>query len=234
MHLADMDYLAFRGESLWHRASAPSKIFFTLAVIAGVVAAQSPVLLASILVLQLGLLQTAGVPLRRFGHLLFYPAFFAGLFALSCPASSWAATFTVVIKSLTAASSLLLLAATTGAPVVFGCLRLFLPAVIADALFLTYRSFFILSGRLGNFLTALKVKGGYSPAKILLNLRSAAGALGVLLIYSLEASERMDKVLALRGYRAGIFLSGSWYRPTKYDLGPALAGLAVLIGVVML
>jgi len=209
-------------------------MFFSLAVIFGVITEHGPLLLALTLVLHLGLLQVAGVSLRRFGHLLFYPALFAGLFALTRPAASWVGPLTVVIKSLTAASSLLLLAATTGAPVIFGMLRWLLPAALADALFLTYRSFFILVERLGNFLTALKMKGGYSPAKLLLNLRSAAAALGVLLIYSLEAAERMDKILTLRGYRTGIFLEGGWYRPTRYDLGPVLLGLVILMGVVML
>lgn len=37
LHLADIDYLAFRGDSLWHRASVLSKILFTVIVIFAVV-----------------------------------------------------------------------------------------------------------------------------------------------------------------------------------------------------
>jgi len=233
LHLADIDYLAFRGDSLWHKASALSKIIFSVVIIYVVVVTNELLRLAFTLAFLLVLLLMAGVPLRRFVHLLVYPALFAGVFALSRTDNSWTGAALVIIKSLTAASSLILLITTTGAPAIFGCLQLFLPPVIADTFFLTYRSFFILLGQLDSFLTALKIKGGYSPAKVILNLRNAAAALGVLLIHSLEASERMYRALALRGYRPGIIYGGKWYQPTRYDLGPVLAGTAVLLGVMM-
>ncbi|GEA16444.1 MAG: cobalt/nickel transport system permease protein [Moorella sp. (in: firmicutes)] len=234
MHLADIDYLAFRGHSFWHRASATAKILFTIAVIAAVVLSSKLLPLVLTLVLLLALLITAGIPLRRFVHILFYPAFLAGVFAMSLPGNGWTGPVLVILKAITAATSMVLLLTTTGVPAIFACLRRWLPPFIADALFLTYRSFFILLDRLDNFLTALKVKGGYNPLKLIVNMRNAAAALGVLLIHSLDTSERMYHVLALRGYRPGSFYEGKWYQPTWYDLGPLLAGLAVLLWVVML
>ena len=233
LHLADIDYLAFQGNSLWHKASALSKLFFTLVIICVVVISRELPLLLFTLALTLALLVLAGVPLRSFCHLLLYPALFASIFAFSRLGTSWVGAALVLVKSLTAATALILLITTTCIPAIFGCLRLLLPPLIADALLLTYRSFFTLLGQLGSFMTALRLKGGYAPLKIMLNLRSAAGALGVLLIHSLEASERMHRVLVLRGYRPGIIFAGKWYRPTWYDLGPVLGALVVLFGAVL-
>jgi energy-coupling factor transporter transmembrane protein EcfT len=233
MHLADIDYLAFQGGSFWHKASALSKLLFTLVIIGVVVISKELYLLAFTWALLLLLLFLAGVPLRRFIHLLLYPALFASIFALSSTGNWWVRAALVLVKSLTAATAVLLLITTTGVPAIFGCLRLFLPALIADALFMTYRSFFMLLGQLNNFATALRLKGGYNPLKIMFNLHNAAAALGVLLIHSLEASERMHRVLALRGYRQGIIYGGKWYCPARYDLGPVLATAAVLLGAVL-
>lgn len=234
MHLADIDYLAFRGNSLWHKASALSKIIFAAVVVSAVVVTQKLFHLVLTLSFLLGLLLMAGVPLTKFGHLLFFPAFLGSIFAFSGISGSWWQVVLVIIKSVTAASALLLLIATTGAPAIFACLRLIFPPLIVDALFITYRSFFILLDELTRLFTALKVKAGYSPVRLILNLRNIANALGLLLIRSLEISERMYKVLALRGYQEGLLFSGSWYQPTKYDLGPLLASALVLLWVVVL
>jgi len=234
LYLEDIDYLAFQGESFWHKASALSTIFFAVVIVAVVIVTQKLLPLVLTLSFLLGLLLLAGVPLTKFSHLLFFPALFGSIFAFSRIGDSWWQAVLVIIKSVTAASSLLLLIATTGAPAIFACLRLIFPPVIVDALFITYRSFFILLGKLNNFFTALKMKGGYSPTNLVLNLRNTAGALGVLLIHSLETSERMYKVLALRGYQEGLLFSGRWYQPTKYDLGPLLSSTLVLLWVVML
>lgn len=233
MHLADIDYLAFQGDSSWHRASALAKIVFTVITIVAVVISSRPLPLVLTLGLLLALLITAGVPLRRFAHLLVYPAFLAGIFALSLAGQGWSAPAVVILKAVTAASSLILLLTTTGVPALFTCLRRLLPGVIADTLFFTYRSFFILLDRLDSFLTALRLKGGYHPFKLILNLRNAAAALGVLLIHSLETSERMYMVLALRGFRTGVLAESKGYRLTRYDAGPLLAGAIILLLVVM-
>jgi cobalt/nickel transport system permease protein len=233
MHLADIDYLAFRGGSLWHKASALSKLLFTLVIVSVVVISRELSLLLFTFALLIALLMLAGVPLRRFFHLLLYPALFAAIFAFSLAANSWVGAALVLVKALTAATSLILLITTTGIPAIAGCLRLLLPPLIADALFITYRSFFMLLGQLDSFVTVLKLKGGYAPLKIIHNLCNAAAALGVLLIHSLETSERMYRIMALRGYRTGIGYGGKWYRPGRYDLGPILAAVAVLLGAML-
>ncbi|MCG0278182.1 MAG: CbiQ family ECF transporter T component [Thermanaeromonas sp.] len=234
MHLADIDYLAFRGDSFWHKASALSKLIFAAVVISVVVVTRKPLPLVLTLSFLLALLFMAGVPLIKFGHLLFFPALFGSVFAFSRIGGSWLPVTLVIVKSLTAASALLLLIATTGAPAIFACLRLIFPPLIVDALFITYRSFFILLDELTNLFTALKVKGGYSAANLVLNLRNIAGALGLLLVRSLETGERMYKVLVLRGYQEGLRFGGRWYQPTRYDLGPLLACFLVLAWVVIL
>lgn len=233
MHLADIDYLALQKNSLWHKASVLSKLFFTVIVIYVVVVSNQLSQLAVTLAFLLALLFVAGIPLRRFVHLLAYPALFATVFALSRMGNSWTEAALTITKSLTAAASLILLITTCGALAVLSYLRLFLPALIADTFFLTYRSFFILLGQVDSFFTVVKVKGGYSPLRVILNLRNTAAALGVLLIHSLETSERMHKALALRGYRSGIIYAGKRHQFTKYDLGPVLAGIVILLGAVM-
>ncbi len=232
MHLADIDYLAYRKNSLWHRASVLSKLFFTVVIIYIVVVSNKLPQLAAILVFLLILLLVSGIPLRKFIFLLLYPALFATVFALSRVGGSGVGALLIITKSLTAAAALILLITTCGILPILGCLRLIMPAIIIDALFLTYRSFFILLGQLDSFMTAVKIKGGFSSLRVILNLRNTAAALGVLLIHSLETNERMHRVLLQRGYRPGIIYAGKWYQLSGYDLAPLIAGVAVLFWAV--
>lgn len=234
MHFAEIDYLAFAGQSIWHKASALSKLVFAAAVVVAVVKAHRLLPLLLIFGLLVLLMLISGVPLKKFIHFLVFPAFFGSLFALSGTGTFTARFWLVIFKSVAAACSLILVLATTGMPAILRCLHRLLPAVVLDALVISYRSFFLLLTKLDNFMTALRVKGGYRASALILNLRHAASALAVLMLYSLEASERMYKVLALRGYREGLFAGGTAYTPTIYDVGPLLlSGLVLFLGVMM-
>jgi cobalt/nickel transport system permease protein len=91
----------------------------------------------------------AGLPVGKFTLAALYPALFALLFAIAQFHGDFIVPATTIAKAVTAASIVVLLIATTPYPRLFAALRPGMPAVIVEALYVTYRSIFILLRILG-------------------------------------------------------------------------------------
>ena len=231
MNLAYLDYLAVQGESPLHKASAPAKLGFLAMCLAGVIMAQSVLAVGMEIMVLLAIIWWADLPLGRLFHYTLYPVFFSSVFALAGVEGFWPHGALVILKAFGAALAVLLVICSTSYVEIFAFLSRFLPTLVVDGMLITYRSFFLLLSKMGNLFRTIKLKGGYSPLALFKNIRNYGGALGLIFIHSWEMSERMYKVMALRGYQGGI-RSGKKAKFSYYDMLPLGFGLAILVMVV--
>lgn len=224
MNIATLDFWANGGRSILHRASALSKVIGALLVVAAVVATRDVVVLATIYLLLASVVVLVRLPARDVLLIAAYPAMFALLFAVSQWDGTWITPAVILLKAVTAALSMVLLVTTTPYPEIFAAFRRFLPGVVVDALFLTYRSLFILLDLFSKLLTAMRLRGGFTPRAYWRNMRNLAQGLGLLLVRALAMSERMAEVMRLRGYRGHIGDARRWREVGWCDLLPLLVG----------
>jgi len=233
MHLASIDQMANNGNSIFHRAKTVTKLLLSLMILIVVLLSHDIVRLAGITLALAGMFFLAGVPLKEVFHLALYPAFFSLFFALFKLQQSWIDAILIIMKSVTAALSLLLLITTTSYVKIFGFLSLFLPSVLVDIFLFTYRSFFILVEMLQNLLKSIKLRGGYHFFRIVANLKSNAGAIGVMIIHAFDMSERMYRIYSLRGYNGKIIVNPERSPLTRSDFFVILVGIGFLLWMVI-
>ncbi|MHB0869929.1 MAG: CbiQ family ECF transporter T component [Chloroflexota bacterium] len=230
MDIATIDFWAVHGRSPLHRASAAAKLAAAALLIAAIVATNDLFVLVAIYLAVVAGIVLSGLPVLRLLALAAYPALFVLLFAASRWTGSLLDPLVILLKAVAAAATMVALIATTPYPQLFGLLRHLLPGLVADALFLTYRSMFILLGILGDLLTALRLRGGLTRRRYLQNSRNLATGLGLLLVRAISYSEQLYDVLRLRGY-SGRLAANSWHRPTRADLLPLVPALVILAAV---
>ncbi len=228
MDIGTIDFWAINGRSPLHRASALSKLVAAALLIAAVIATDDLFVLISIYLVAVAAIVLAGLPVVRVLALAAYPAIFALLFAISRWSGSLLDPLIVLLKALAAAAIMVALITTTPYPQLFALLRYLLPGLVADALFLTYRSIFILLGVLDDLLMALRLRGGLTRHRYLGNLRNLAAGLGLLLVRAIAYSEQLYDVLRLRGYSGRLAAGTPWRRPRRADLLPLSAGVLIL------
>ena len=221
-----IDYWAQSGQSHWHQASALAKMVGTALTIAAVVLSGDIFVLVAIYLLLAAVVAGTRLDTRRILLIAAYPGLFAVLFALSRWDGDWLTPATIIAKALTAALATVLLIVTTPYPDVFAALQRVFPRLVGDALFLTYRAFFLTLESMGHLLTALRLRGGLVPGHYLTNGRNIASSLGLLLIKSLDMSQRLYDVLSVRGYSGRLAGSDRWRRLSRGDWPPI--GLGVL------
>ena len=206
IQLSYLDYLAIEGKSFLHRLSPRWKFIGMLVVLSGIVILRNIsgfLLLYGIL---LGLFFVCRLPLRIFS-LTFYPLIFAILFIF---VSGFQIHFILLIflKVLCGATGVVLLLATTPYPSIFRLLGRVLPSFFVTALFLTYRSIFILLKVLEETQHALYLRGGLQWRHPWRSLTNISNAFGHLIIKGIEASEKMYESMTLRGFKDRIHYRG--------------------------
>jgi energy-coupling factor transporter transmembrane protein EcfT len=139
------------------------------------------------------------LPLRAVFGLAAYPAVFAVVFAFAAaPDPLTGALF--VAKAVTAALAAVVLVFTTPYPQVFAPLQRIVPSVVGDAMLMTYRSLFLLGDRFDHLRTAIRLRSGLSRGHPVMAARATVAALGGLLLYSFDLSQREYDVMRVRGY----------------------------------
>ena len=206
IQLSYLDYLAVEGRSFLHRLSPMLKIIGMLLVLSGVVILRNLSGLLLLYGILLSLFFACRLPLRIF-CLTLYPLLFAILFILI---SDFQAHFILLVflKVLSGSTGVVLLLATTPYPSIFASLDKFLPSLFVTALFLTYRSIFILLKVLEETQYAIHLRGGFQwrhPKRSLVNISSAFGH---LIIKGIDASEKMYEAMILRGFKNKIRYRG--------------------------
>jgi len=224
-----VDSAAILGSSRLHAASAGAKVAAFTLVLATVVVTNDVLVLLSALVLLLALAAGMGMPLRRMVPLALYPAVFAAVFAFASAPSALSAIL-IVGKAVTAALAGVVLMFSTPYPQVFGIVQRFVPGIVGDALLMTYRSLFLLAEKLASLSTAIKLRSGLSGRQPIRAFRATTRALGGLLLYALDLSQREYDVLRLRGYERRLRVRALPSADVAMDRA-LLVGAAGLLGI---
>jgi len=206
IQLSYLDYSAVEGKSFLHRLSPTLKIIGMLVVLSVIVTVRSLPGLFLLYVILLTLFFVARVPMRIFS-LTLYPLIFAFLFIFL---SGFQIFFILLIflKVLCGSTGVVLLLASTPYPSIFSVLGRVLPSTFVVALFLTYRSIFILLTVLEETQHALYLRGGVQwkhPWRSLINI---SNGFGHLIIQGIDASEKMYESMVLRGFKGKIHYRG--------------------------
>lgn len=181
-----------------HRARPVAKLIaFALVLTAVIVSWNSLVLTATLLVLAAVVVAT-GLDVRLALGLAAYPALFAAVFAFAS-APSVAIAVTIVLKAMAAALAAVLLTLTTPYPLLFSTVQRFTPALVGDALLMTYRAIFLLANRFAEMLRIIRLRSPRRPG-LAVRARSFSSALGNLLLYSLDLAQRDYDIMRVRGY----------------------------------
>ena len=206
IQLSYLDYLAAEGKSWLHRLPAGVKIIGMGIVLLGVIILRSLLPLVLLYGILLGLYFLSRTPVRIF-PLTLYPLIFAVLFVFI---SGLQIRFILLIfsKALCGSTGMVLLLATTPYPSIFRVLGRFLPSLFVTALFLTYRSIFILLSVLEETQHALYLRGGFQWRHPWRSLTNISNAFGHLMIKGIDASEKMYESMVLRGFKNKIHYRG--------------------------
>ena len=206
IQLPYLDYSAVEGRSRLHLLSAKWKIIGMGFVLLGVVLLRDIASLFLLYLILLGLFFISRIPKKLFS-LTLYPLIFAVLFIFL---SGFQIGFILLVflKVLCGSTGVVLLLATTPYPSIFGLMGKVLPPFFVTALFMTYRSIFILLDALEETQHALYLRGGIQwrhPWRSLINI---SNGFGHLIIKGIDASEKMYESMVLRGFEDRIHYKG--------------------------
>jgi cobalt/nickel transport system permease protein len=206
IQLSYLDYIAVEKKSFLHRLSPKLKIIGMVLVLFAIVTVRNLPGLFVLYVSLLTLFFMGRIPMKIF-PLTLYPLIFAILFIFL---SGFQIFFILLIflKVLCGSTGVVLLLASTPYPSIFSVLGRVLPSSFVMALFLTYRSIFILLTVLEETQHALYLRGGVQwrhPWRSLINI---SNAFGHLILQGIDASEKMYESMVLRGFKGKIHYRG--------------------------
>jgi len=227
MDIGVVDRSAVSGKSPLHGAATGAKLIAFAFVLAAVVVSTNLFVVLTVGVALLAVIAALRLPARQMLPLAAYPAVFAAVFAFAAAPDLLAAAL-IIAKAVTAALAAVTLMFTTPYPQVFAALQRFTPALVGDALLMTYRAIFILADKLGDLTRAVRLRSGLSKGHPVRAARATTRALGGLLLYSLDLAQREYDVLVLRGYSGRLRVA---VRPSR---SPVTDGTIVVTSLMLL
>jgi len=232
MDVRAIDLSATTGTSRLHRASPVTKLVAFGLVLAAVVVQQNLFVVLACLLLCVALAVGIRLPLRKVLGLAAYPGLFAVVFALAAaPDLLTGALF--VVRAMAAALGAIVLVFSTPYPQVFAPLQRVLPEVVGDALLMTYRSLFLLADKFERLRIAIRLRSGLTPGHPIRAARATAGALGSLVLYAFDLSQREYDVMRLRGYQGRLRVTLPRAADPRFDVALlASAGVVLVTAVV--
>ena len=206
IQLSYLDYSAVEGRSWLHRRSPKLKIIGMAFVLLGIVTLRNLPALVVLYTILFALFFISRIPLKIFS-LTLYPLIFAILFIFISGFQIGFILF-IFLKVLCGSTGVVLLLATTPYPTIFSTLGRVLPSLFVTALFLTYRSVFILLNVLEETQNALYLRGGLQWRHPWRSLINVSNAFGHVIIKGIDASEKMYESMTLRGFKNKIHYRG--------------------------
>ena len=206
IQLSYLDYSAVEGRSWLHRRSPKLKIIGMAFVLLGIVTLRNLPALVVLYTILFALFFISRIPLKIFS-LTLYPLIFAILFIFISGFQIGFILF-IFLKVLCGSTGVVLLLATTPYPTIFSTLGRVLPSLFVTALFLTYRSVFILLNVLEETQNALYLRGGLQWRHPWRSLMNVSNAFGHVIIKGIDASEKMYESMTLRGFKNKIHYRG--------------------------
>lgn len=230
MDVTAVDRSAVLGDTLLHRAAPGSKLVAAALLLGAVVTVNDPLVAAGVALSLAGAGAAVHLPLRHMLPLALYPALFALVFAFAAaPGPATGALF--VLKAVTAALAVVTLMFSTPYPQVFAPVQRITPTIVGDALLMTYRSLFILAEKFGDLLRAVRLRSGVSARQPVRAAQATTRALGGLLLYSLDLSQREYDILRLRGYEGRMRVRPQTSTDRSADVAALLYGALILAAV---
>lgn len=206
MDVRAIDLSATSGTSRLHAASATAKLLAFGGMLTAIVIQQNVLVLVAFALMLAALAVGSRLPLRAVFGLAAYPALFAVVFAFAAAPDALAGTV-LVVRAVTAALAAIVLVFVTPYPQLFAPLQRVVPEIVGDALLMTYRSLFLLAEKFEHLRLAVRLRSGLSRGDPLLAARASVSALGSLVLYALDLSQREYDVLRVRGYEGGLRVS---------------------------
>ena len=208
MDLYYIDFISVSGRSWLHRAPAGAKMIALLAIIAVLLAFENIPVEVGIAIGILAMAFSARIPMRLYLPLILYPVVFLVILFLSIEGLTWHATGIIGLRVLALTGSVVLFLMTTSYPKIFGTLSRVLPSFLVAALFLTYRSIFLISDSITNVRIAMHLRGGIDWKRPMATLKTFGMALGHIMVHSIDMSQRMADGMAVRGFANRIYYLG--------------------------
>lgn len=199
MHIGAIDGSATLGTSWLHGTAPVAKLLAFALVLAAVIVSWNVLVVASIAIALVAVVVSARLPGRLAFGLAAYPSLFALVFAASSAPDVWTGTV-IVLKAVTAALAAVTVVLSTPYPQIFAPVQRITPSLVGDALLMTYRSTFLMLDKFESLLRAVRLRSGFSKGSPLEAARAASRALGGLLLYSLDLSQRDYDIMRVRGY----------------------------------
>ena len=199
MNIGSIDRSAVSDLGWLHRISPRAKLAALMLILGAVVVTWNLFMAAALLVLLAATAASARIDLRLAFTLAAYPAVFALIFALASAPDAMTGT-TIILKAVAAGLAAVTIVLTTPYPQVFAPIQRIVPAIVGDALLMTYRTTFLLLGKFGSLVRAVRLRSGIRGNHPVRMARATTAALGSLLLYALDLAQRDYDVMRLRGY----------------------------------
>ncbi len=200
MKIIDIDYYAQFGKSWLNRVPVWSKLFGVFFVLTAVVLSTNVYFLGCLYLVLLLITLISSVPGFKIIKISLYPLIFLILFLVSIQNLTLQTALMFIFKAVNASTSLVLLVFTTSYTKIFAALSRILPEFMANILFLTYRSIFILAKTMENLVDMLKFRGKPSLGNPALFLSTIGNIVGFFVIKSIQTSENLYDAMKLRGF----------------------------------
>ena len=224
--LVGIDLRATANDTVWHRASAISKLALGALLVGLAIASPSLALLLAIHALAWMLALGSRLPASLLLGAAAYPLLLVLLFVIAAWDGTWRTPLFLVLRPLTASLTAVWLVGTTPYPDLFAPLARVLPRGAGDGLFLTYRALFALFARLDRLARALRLRGGaMSPRR---RLEVVGQGLGTMVLHGFERSERVYATMVLRGHSGRVCGCRHWAETSRADFAVAAVGLLAL------
>jgi energy-coupling factor transporter transmembrane protein EcfT len=231
MDVRTIDLSATTGVSGLHRASPITKLVAFSFVLTAVVVQQNLFAVLACLLVLVALAVGMRLPLRKVFGLAAYPAVFAIVFAFAAaPDALTGALF--VVRAVAASLGAIVLVFVTPYPQLFAPMQRVLPEVVGDALLMTYRSLFLLAEKFERLRIAIRLRSGLTRGHPVRAARASAGALGSLVLYAFDLSQREYDVMRLRGYNGRLRVTLPRAASRAFD-ATLLASAAVVLAIAL-
>ena len=227
MDIRSIDRSAISDLGWLHRVSPISKLVAFAMVLAAVVVTWNAFVVFGLLALVAAATASARVDARLAFGLAAYPAFFALLFALASAGDPLTGSV-FVLKAVAAALASVTVVLTTPYPQIFAPVQRVVPGIVGDALLMTYRTLFLLLGKFGDLVRAVRLRAGLRGTHPVRMARATTTALGSLLLYGLDLAQRDYDVMRLRGYSGRMRVHLPRSRDRRADAALLAAGIAAL------
>ena len=200
MKISDLDYYATFGNTFLHKIPAKYKLLDAAIILIAVFYAKNVYSLAIMYFLLMTYLVFSGLPRLKFFKVSLYPLIFTAIFLYSIENLTYLTAFKLLLRVLCISTTFIFLVFTTPYIQIFKALSGFLPDIMVNILFNTYRSLFIINKTLDNLLTTVRLRGKLSITRPINSLKTIGNLVGFFVIKSIETSEKMYDGIKLRGY----------------------------------